>query len=61
VFARFVDWFDQNGVDGAYHSVSAAAGGMGGVLRLAFTGRVQQYAALSFLGVVVVAALFLIF
>jgi NADH-quinone oxidoreductase subunit L len=60
VARRVVD-VDQYGVDGVYHAASAATGGVGGVLRLAFTGRVQQYAAFSFLGVVVIAALFLIF
>jgi len=33
----------------------------GGFLRKAFTGRVQQYAAISFAGVVILALLFMIF
>ena len=53
--------FDQRGVDGVFHGVSAGTGASGGFLRKAFTGRVQQYAAISFAGVVVIALLFMIF
>jgi len=61
VFARGVNVFDQRGVDGLYNSLAAATEGAGGVLRLAFTGRVQQYVAFSFLGAVIIVALVLIF
>jgi hypothetical protein len=44
-----------------YNGVSAGTGAAGGFLRKAFTGRVQQYAAMSFAGVVIIAALFMIF
>jgi hypothetical protein len=59
--AAAVNTFDQRGVDGVFHGVSAGTGASGGFLRKAFTGRVQQYAAISFAGVVVIALLFMIF
>ncbi len=59
--ADAVNTVDQKAVDGVYNGVSAATGATGGILRKAFTGRVQQYAAMSFAGVVIIAALFMIF
>jgi NADH-quinone oxidoreductase subunit L len=59
--AAAVNTIDQNAVDGVYNSVSAGTGATGGFLRKALTGRVQQYAAMSFAGVVIIAALFMIF
>ena len=58
--ADAVNTFDQRGVDGVFHGVSAGTGATGGFLRKAFTGRVQQYAAISFAGVVIIAVLFMI-
>ncbi len=51
---------DENVVDGVYNATGAATGASGSVLRRAFTGRVQQYAAFSFVGVIVIAVLFII-
>jgi len=59
--ADAVNTFDQRGVDGVFNTLSAATGATGGFLRKAFTGRVQQYAAISFAGVVILAVLFMIF
>jgi NADH-quinone oxidoreductase subunit L len=59
--ADAVNTFDQRGVDGVFNMLSAATGAAGGFLRKAFTGRVQQYAAISFAGVVILALLFMIF
>ncbi|MEA3502113.1 MAG: NADH-quinone oxidoreductase subunit L [Actinomycetota bacterium] len=59
--ADAVNTVDQNVVDGVYNEAGAATDAAGGFLRKAFTGRVQQYAAMSFAGVVVIAALFMIF
>jgi NADH-quinone oxidoreductase subunit L len=59
--AGAVNTVDLTTVDGLYNTVSAGTGATGGFLRKAFTGKVQQYAALSFAGVVVIAALFMIF
>ena len=59
--ARAVNQFDLRVVDGVFNTLAEATEGAGGVLRLAFTGRVQQYVAMSFVGVVIIAALFLIF
>ena len=58
--AKVVRAFDQNVVDGFYNELGAGVEGAGSGLRLMFTGRVQQYAAFSFIGVVVIAALFII-
>ena len=58
--AKVVRVFDQNVVDGFYNELGAGVGEAGSGLRLMFTGRVQQYAAFSFVGVVVIAVLFII-
>ena len=58
--AQVVRVFDQNVVDGFYNELGAGVEGSGSGLRLMFTGRVQQYAAFSFIGVVVIAVLFII-
>jgi len=60
-FARLVRGVDDAVVDGVYNASAAATGGTGSVLRLFFTGKVQQYAALSFAGVVLIAIVFIIF
>jgi NADH-quinone oxidoreductase subunit L len=59
--ADAVNAFDQRAVDGVFNVTSAATGATGGFLRKAFTGRVQQYAAISFAGVIIIAVLFMIF
>ena len=59
--AEAVNTVDQNVVDGVFNEAGAATEAAGGFLRKMFTGRVQQYAAISFAGVVVIAALFIIF
>ena len=59
--ADAVNTFDQRAVDGVFNLLSAATGATGGFLRKTFTGRVQQYAAISFAGVVILALLFMIF
>ncbi|MCL1593137.1 MAG: hypothetical protein M3132_02145, partial [Actinomycetia bacterium] len=51
---------DENVVDGFFNATGAATSGSGGVLRRTFTGRVQQYAAFSFIGVLVIVVLFMI-
>ena len=52
---------DETVVDGVYNVSAAATGASGGFLRRFFTGRVQQYVALGFAGVVIITALFIIF
>jgi NADH-quinone oxidoreductase subunit L len=59
--ARVVRIADENVVDGVYNATGAATGASGTVLRRTFTGRVQQYVAFSFVGVIVIAVLFIIF
>jgi len=51
---------DEYVVDGVYNATGAATGASGGVLRRTFTGRIQQYAAFSFVGVIVIAVLFIV-
>jgi NADH-quinone oxidoreductase subunit L len=53
--------FDDNAVDGVYNVSAAATGVTGSFMRRFFSGRIQQYAALAFAGVVVIAALVLMF
>jgi NADH-quinone oxidoreductase subunit L len=52
---------DSNVVDGLYNLTASGTGATGEVVRKSFTGRVQQYAAFSFVGVIVIFALFIIF
>jgi NADH-quinone oxidoreductase subunit L len=52
---------DDNVVDGVYYGAAGTVGVMGRFLRQFFPGQVQQYVALSFAGVVAIAALFVIF
>lgn len=59
--AKGVQSFDANVVDGMYNAAGAGTDGAGTILRKSFTGRVQQYAAFSFVGVIVIAVLFIIF
>jgi NADH-quinone oxidoreductase subunit L len=59
--AKVVKATDENVVDGAFNAAGAATGISGSVLRKTFTGRIQQYAAFSFIGVLVIVALFVIF
>ncbi len=59
--AKVVQAVDTNVVDGVYNATGAGTGASGTVLRKSFTGRVQQYAAFSFVGVIVIAVLFIIF
>jgi NADH-quinone oxidoreductase subunit L len=61
VFARAVKVTDENVVDGAFNATGAITGASGSVLRKTATGRVQQYAAFSFIGVLVIVGLFVIF
>ncbi|GMQ94005.1 MAG: NADH-quinone oxidoreductase subunit L [Acidimicrobiia bacterium] len=58
--AKAVRVFDQNVVDGFYNEIGAGVDELGSGMRKSFTGRVQQYAAFSFVGVVVIAVLFII-
>ncbi|MBW2470514.1 MAG: NADH-quinone oxidoreductase subunit L [Deltaproteobacteria bacterium] len=60
VLARFTRRTDEYVVDGAYNALGAGTEATGAVLRRNFTGRVQQYAAFAFLGVVVIAVVFII-
>ena len=59
--AASVAVIDDNAVDGVYNLTGAGTGATGSFLRQFFPGRVQQYVALSFAGVVIFAALFVIF
>ncbi len=59
--AQVVLEVDTNVVDGVYNATGAGTGASGTLLRKSFTGRVQQYAAFSFVGVIVIAVLFIIF
>ncbi|MDA2978877.1 MAG: NADH-quinone oxidoreductase subunit L [Actinomycetota bacterium] len=59
--AKGVQSFDSNVVDGLYNATGAGTGAAGTILRKSFTGRVQQYAAFSFVGVIVIVVLFIIF
>jgi NADH-quinone oxidoreductase subunit L len=52
---------DENAVDGVYNLTAAATDASGGFLRRFFTGRVQQYVAMGFAGVIIIAALYIIF
>jgi hypothetical protein len=61
VFARVVRATDENVVDGVYNASAAATGAAGSELRKTVTGQVQQYAAFSFIGVLVVVVLFIVF
>lgn len=58
--ARVVRRVDENVVDSVFNEASAGIGGAGTILRRSFTGRVQQYAAFSFIGVVVLVVVFII-
>ena len=60
VLARATRWTDEDIVDSVYNGAGAFTEASGSVLRRNFTGRVQQYAAFGFLGVVVFAVLFII-
>jgi NADH-quinone oxidoreductase subunit L len=51
---------DQSVVDGVVNSTGSGAGGAGGVLRLMQSGRIQQYAALFFVGVAVLTGVFVV-
>jgi len=61
VFARVVKATDENIVDGVFNATGAATGASGSLLRKSFTGRIQQYAAFSFIGVLVIVVLFIVF
>jgi NADH-quinone oxidoreductase subunit L len=61
VLASGVQVIDADVVDGVYNLTAAGTGTSGDVLRKSFTGRVQQYAAFSFVGVIVIVVLFVIF
>jgi NADH-quinone oxidoreductase subunit L len=58
--AKAVKVVDQNVVDGVYNELGAGVDGLGNGLRRSFTGRIQQYAAFSFIGVIIIAVLFII-
>lgn len=61
VFAKVVNVVDLHVVDGVFNGAGAGTGVAGSVLRKSFTGRVQQYATFSFVGVVVIAVLIIVF
>ena len=52
---------DENAVDGVYNLSAAATDASGGFLRRLFTGRVQQYVAMGFAGVIIIVAIYIIF
>ncbi|MBS1837699.1 MAG: NADH-quinone oxidoreductase subunit L [Actinobacteria bacterium] len=54
------DHIDQTVVDGAVDGIGAGAGGTGGVLRRITSGHIQQYAALFFAAVAVLAGIFVV-
>ncbi len=54
------DNVDQTVVDGAVNTTGSGAGALGGVLRVVQSGRVQQYAALFFVGVAVLTGVFVV-
>jgi NADH-quinone oxidoreductase subunit L len=58
--AKAVNVVDQNVVDGIYNELGAGVDGLGSGLRRSFTGRIQQYVAFSFVGVIIFAVLFII-
>ena len=58
--ASIVRWTDEDVVDGVFNATGAATGASGSVLRRTFTGRVQQYVAFSFIGVIAIAAILII-
>ena len=58
--ARFTRWTDEDVVDTVYNGAGALTEASGSVLRRNFSGRVQQYAAFSFLGVVIIAVVFIV-
>ena len=58
--ARFTRVTDERVVDGVYNATGAATGASGSVLRRTFTGRVQQYVAFSFVGVIAIAAVLIL-
>ena len=53
-----VNWNDQHVIDGAVNGLGRFTRGSGGLLRYLQTGRVQWYAAFLFLGVGVMAVIF---
>ncbi len=61
LFARGVDAVDLAGVDGLFNGSAAATNASAGLLRRSFSGKVQQYAAMGFAGVVVIAVLVIVF
>jgi NADH:ubiquinone oxidoreductase subunit 5 (subunit L)/multisubunit Na+/H+ antiporter MnhA subunit len=60
-FARVVRATDEEVVDTVYNATAAATGMSGSGLRKTVSGRVQQYAAFSFIGVLVIVVLFIVF
>ncbi|MCZ7532054.1 MAG: NADH-quinone oxidoreductase subunit L [Acidimicrobiia bacterium] len=60
VLSKGVLVIDDNVVDGVFNASGAVTGASGSVLRRSFTGRVQQYAAFGFVGVIVIVVLFVI-
>ncbi|MGI9643050.1 MAG: NADH-quinone oxidoreductase subunit L [Acidimicrobiia bacterium] len=58
--ARITRWTDEDVVDTVYNGAGALTEASGSVLRRNFSGRVQQYAAFSFLGVVIIAVVFIV-
>jgi NADH-quinone oxidoreductase subunit L len=59
--AAGVQTTDANVVDGLYNVTASGTDATGSVLRKSFTGRVQQYAAFSFVGVIAIVVLFIVF
>ena len=59
--ARGVYAFDQQGIDGAINASGAGTGAFAGVLRVLQTGKVQQYAAMLFVGTLLIVLAFIIF
>jgi NADH-quinone oxidoreductase subunit L len=51
---------DQKVVDGAVNGAGSSASGVGAMMRLTQTGRIQQYAALFFAAVAILAGVFVV-
>jgi NADH-quinone oxidoreductase subunit L len=56
--ATGVNWADRNVIDGAVNGIGQFTRGSGGLLRYVQTGRVQWYAAFLFIGIGVMAVVF---
>ncbi len=58
--ARAVRTVDERVVDGVFNKTGAGVSGAGDILRRSSTGRIQQYVAFGFIGVVMIVVVFII-